>query len=100
MRKYIIDHFGYREYADAFTKKIKKGIDTIKKFPEGYSGTEFQYRGHKIYLRPYQKYLILYTIDKTINKITILRVMKDGMDWRFVLGRWLRDENDHRDTST
>jgi len=92
MRKYIIDRFRYREYGDAFTKKIKKGIDSIRKFPQGFSATGFKYRGYDIYMRPYHTYLILYTIDKNIHVITILRVMKEGMNWRFVLARWLRDK--------
>lgn len=100
MRKYIIDKFKYREYGDAFTKKIKRGVESIKEFPKGFSRTEFRYKGYIIYLRPHQKYLILYTIDKTINMITILRVMRDGMDWRFILARWLRNENDYGDIST
>ena len=93
IRKYIVDRFGFREYGDAFTKKMKRGIESIREFPEGFSMTGFRYRGYNIYLKPNFTYLILYTIDKKINTITVLRVMKDGMNWRFILAGWLGDVN-------
>ena len=35
-KKYILDTFKYREYAENFSKKIKKAIKELDSFPKGY----------------------------------------------------------------
>ncbi len=38
-KKYILDTFKYREYAENFSKKIKKAIKELDSFPKGYEAT-------------------------------------------------------------
>ena len=39
-KKYILDTFKYREYAEDFSKKIKKAIKELDSFPKGYEATD------------------------------------------------------------
>lgn len=40
-KKYILDTFKYREYAENFSKKIKKAIKELDSFPKGYEATGY-----------------------------------------------------------
>jgi len=87
-KQYIIDTFKYRELGERFSKKIKKAVITLEVLPQGYSATEFRYKGHIIYLKPIDTYLLLYIVDNSNHIVTILRVLQDGMNWRLVMRRW------------
>ena len=87
MKRHILKIFCYRELAENFSKKIKRMLKTLDTFPEGHKPTEFSYRGYIIYLKPRDTYLVFYTVDK--NTVTILRVMQDGMNWQFIIKRWI-----------
>lgn len=63
MKRYIIDTFKYYEYGNNFTKKMKS----------------------------YRTYLFFYIVDVDTHTITVLRVLKDGMDWKTILKYWLKD---------
>ncbi|MBD5456444.1 MAG: type II toxin-antitoxin system RelE/ParE family toxin [Lachnospiraceae bacterium] len=89
MRKYILQTFKYHELAKGFTNRIQKAARELKILPNGYSTIGFQYRGYDIYLKPYRTYLLFYTIDEDAGIVTILRVLKDGMNWQYILKRWL-----------
>ena len=89
MKKYIIEAFKYRELGENFSKKIKKAAQTLDTFPVGYDTTGFYYRGYEIYVKPSDTYLLFYTVDHERRIVTILRVMKDGMNWEFILKQWL-----------
>ena len=91
MKKYILDTFKYRELGENFSRKIRKAAMELDTFPAGYDTTGFAYRGYDIYFKPSDTYLLFYTIDEITHVVTVLRVMKDGMNWQFVLKRWLRE---------
>lgn len=57
-KKYILDTFKYREYAENFSKKIKRTINELATFPDGYEKTGYVIEGHTIYFHPYSTYLI------------------------------------------
>lgn len=57
-KKYILNTFKYREYAENFSKKIKKAIKELDSFPKGYEATGYVIEGLSIYFKPYSTYLI------------------------------------------
>lgn len=71
-KKYILKNFKYREYADNFSKEIKRAI-----------------RGYDIYLKAYKNYLLFYTVDKKTDTVTVLRILQDGMDWENIIRQWI-----------
>lgn len=91
MKKYILQQFKYRELAENFSKKMKKILKGLDTFPEGHQPTEFFYRGYTIYLKPRNTYLVFYTVDEPSQTVTVLRVMQDGMNWQYIIKRWLRE---------
>lgn len=91
IKKYILENFKYRELGENFTHKMKKATNGLKTLPTGFDTVGFQYRGYDIHLKPYQTYLFFYIVDEPTQTVTILRVMQNGMDWQFVLKRWLED---------
>ena len=92
MKKYILENFKYRELEESFTKKIKTAVDGLRAFPEGYNATGVHYRGYDIYLKPYRTYLLFYIVDDDLSVVTILRVLQDGMNWRYILKRWISEQ--------
>ena len=92
MKKYILLHFKYRELAENFSKKLKTILSSLDTFPAGHNSTEFSYKGHKIYLKPRNSYLIFYIINENTHTVTILRVLKDGMDWKPIIVNWLYND--------
>ena len=50
-KKYILQQFKYREYAENFSKKIKKAVLALDTLPTGYNTTGFRYRGYDIYMK-------------------------------------------------
>ena len=90
-KKYILQQFKYREYAENFSKKIKKAVLALDTLPTGYNTTGFRYRGYDIYMKPCESYLLFYTVDEAVKTVTVLRVMQDGMDWQYIINRWLRE---------
>lgn len=79
------------EYAENFSKKIKKAVLALDTLPTGYNTTGFRYRGYDIYMKPCESYLLFYTVDEAVKTVTVLRVMQDGMDWQYIINRWLRE---------
>ena len=90
-KKYILQQFKYREYAENFSKKIKKAVLALDTLPTGYNTTGFRYRCYDIYMKPCESYLLFYTVDEAVKTVTVLRVMQDGMDWQYIINRWLRE---------
>lgn len=90
MKKYILETFKYRELGESFTKKMKEAANSLKTLPTGYDTIGFQYRGLNIHLKPYRTYLLFYIVEEENRKVVVLRVLQDGMNWRFILRQWLR----------
>ena len=88
-KRYIIENFRYREYAQNFSAKIKKAAQELDTLPTGYGTTGFQYRGYDIYMKPNSNHLLFYTVDEAKMVVTVLRVLQDGMDWEYIIGNWI-----------
>ena len=82
-KKYILDTFKYREYAENFSKKIKKAIKELDSFPKGYEATGYVIEGLSIYFKPYSTYLIFFVVED--STITVIRVLKDRMYWQSII---------------
>ena len=50
-KKYILQQFKYREYAENFSKKIKKAVLALDTLPTRYNTIGFRYRGYDIYMK-------------------------------------------------
>ncbi len=92
MKKYILDNFQYRELGENFTKKIKTAVDGLRALPRGHNTTGIHYRGYDIYLKPYRAYLLFYIVDDDLSVVTVLRVLQDGMNWQYILKRWIDEQ--------
>lgn len=87
MKRYILSEFKYTQYGISFDKKIKDASKRIKVLPMGYGKTGFTYRGLEIYMRCIHSYIFFYVVDE--NLISILRVLKEKMNWEYIISRWL-----------
>lgn len=87
MKKYILSEFKYSQYGVNFDNKIKEASKIIKNSPTSYRATEFRYKGYDIYMRCVKSYLFFYVVDD--NKISVLRVLKDGMNWEYIMKLWI-----------
>lgn len=88
MKRYILNEFKYLQYGVNFDKKIKEASTIIKNSPTSFKSTEFTYKGLEIYMRCIKSYLFLYVVDD--KKISVLRVLKDGMNWEYIMKLWIR----------
>ena len=85
-KRYIIENFKYRDYAQNFSAKIKKAAQELDTLPTGYVTTGFQYRGYDIYMKPTSNHLLFYTVDEENMVVTVLRILQDGIDWEYMYG--------------
>ena len=92
-KKYIIQQFKYREYAETFSQTIKRAALQLNTFPTGYETTGFQYHGYDIYIKSYSNHLLFYTVNEKALTVTILRVLQDGMDWEYIITHWLNQNS-------
>lgn len=72
-KKYILDTFHYRDYAENFSLKIKAAIKKLNPFAEGYESTGYTIEGFPIYYKPYSTYLIFFVVDGTT--VTVIRFL-------------------------
>lgn len=93
-KRYIIEKFKYREYAENYSKMIKKAIQGLDTLPEGYDTIGFRYRGYDMYLKPVNNHLVFFTVDDDNDIVTVLRVLQDGMDWENIIRHWLKFNKD------
>lgn len=87
MKEYILKEFMYPQYGVNFDAKIKDAIKIIKKSPRSFKSTEFTYRGLEIYMRCINTYLFFYIVEE--ETISVLRVLKDGMNWQYLIELWI-----------
>ena len=88
-KRYIIEKFKYRDYAQSFSAKIKKAAQELDTLPTGYGTTGFQYRGYGIYMKPNSNHLLFYTVDDEKMIVIVLRILQDGMDWEYIIRHWI-----------
>ena len=84
-KKYILQTFRYKEYAENFSKKIKSAIRALDPFAEGYKKTGYVIDGLEIYYKPYSTYLIFFVVEGAT--VTVIRVLKDRVYWQAIINR-------------
>lgn len=92
MKRYILNKFKYPQYGLSFDNKIKRATASIKNSPISFRTTGFTYRGFDIYMRCIHAYLFFYIVDD--DMISIIRVLRDGMNWEYIIKLWLRNNGD------
>lgn len=90
-KRYILQHFRYREYAENFSRKMKQAVKKLDILPAGHEDTGFRYRGYSIYLLPVSDHLLFYTVDDLTYTVTVLRVLQEGMDWQYIIQQWIKE---------
>ncbi len=83
IKKYILDTFKYREYAENFANKIKKAIKELGSFPKSYETTGYVIEDLSVYFKPCSTYLIFFVVEDFT--ITVIRVLKDRMHWQAII---------------
>ena len=84
-KKYILDTFKYRQYAEDFSKKLKKAVRSLSVLAAGYKKTGFVIENMEVYYKPYSTYLIFFVIQD--DTIIIVRILKDRMYWQSIINR-------------
>ena len=84
-KKYILENFMYREYAENFSRKIKAAIKELTPFAESYEKTGFVIEGLVVYYKPCDTYLIFFVVEE--STVIIIRVLKDKMNWQLIINR-------------
>lgn len=92
-KRYIIETFKYRSYAENFSQQIKKAAGQLDTLPCAYGTTGFRYRGYDIYMKPLSNHLLFYTVNEETQTVTVLRVLQDGMDWEYIIGQWIKQNS-------
>ena len=93
IKRYILEHFKYRQLVDNFKKKMQKAEKGLTTFPDGNEPSGFVYRGYTIFMKLNSTYLIFYVVDKPGRTVQILRVLQDGMDWKYIINRWIKENS-------
>ena len=89
-KKYILDHFKYRELAENFSKKIKKALISLETLPTGYNTSGFVYRGYDVYFKSFQTYIIFFIVEESTKTVVVLRVLQDGQNWKYIIRKWIK----------
>ncbi|MDD3239035.1 MAG: type II toxin-antitoxin system RelE/ParE family toxin [Lachnospira sp.] len=87
IKEYILLNFKYCQLVENFKKKMQKIEKGLNSFPDGYEPSGFIYRGYTIYMKPESTYLVFYVVDKPSKTVFILRVLQDGMNWKYIIDR-------------
>lgn len=90
MKKYILQKFHYHELGESFTKKMKRAERELASCPAGYKDTGILYRGYIVYAKSSQSYLFFFVVDKKEKVVTVLRVLQERMNWKYILKKWLK----------
>ena len=82
---YIVLEFQNSDAAEKLYLDLKREIANIGNFPVRFLSTDIMYRKYVIHKKVYRSYLIFYIVNESSQKIYILRVIKDIMDWYQIL---------------
>ena len=97
--KLIVAHCEDENYpkdsAETEWKQLERDIRLIREIGCGYhvchiSTKESVAVSYTHLLKPRSTYLIFYTVDEEKKTVTVLRVMQDGMNWKHITKRWLK----------
>ena len=82
-RRYILEKFHYREYAENYSESIRKAIESLEFFAEAHKVTGITIDGYPIYCYPRSTYLIFYIIEN--HGLMVIRVLKNRMAWQRII---------------
>jgi len=85
MKRYILETFGYRETAEAFSKNIKEAVRKLSPFSKAYTKTGIWIQGMEVYYKPYRTYLIFFVVEE--DTVIVIRVLKERMYWQSIIRR-------------
>ena len=72
-----------RETAVSFMAKMEQSILTLREFPEiGHTAKYPELKMLGIRILPFEKYLIFYKVDKTLENVNIVRVLHGSRNYR------------------
>lgn len=83
--RYIQNDLHNPDAAQRIFKGLKQEIINLEHFPMKNAESGITYRNYTIYKKVYQSYLLFYIINSKEKTVSILRVLKDIMDWPGVL---------------
>lgn len=85
IKKYLLTKFKYRETAETFSKRMKKGLAKLEFFPKANPKTGITIDGWDVLYKTCDTYLIFFVIqDRTV---VVIRVLKERMQWQPILKR-------------
>ncbi len=86
LTEYIRKELCNNDAAIKLYERLGEQIRKIGIFPAKFPGTGFMYRGYIIYKKVFKTYLIFYIINEFDKSVYILRVLKNKMNWKNILG--------------
>lgn len=74
-----------KQYKVVIAQSGKLDVESKKR----YIIETFKYRSYDIYMKPQSNHLLFYTVDEEMQTVTVLRVLQDGMDWKYIIEQWI-----------
>lgn len=71
--------------ADNFLIQYEKQLTRLLIFPHAYRDIGYTYQGYAIRMKPFLTYNIFCVIDETAHQVTILRILKNRQDWKYII---------------
>ena len=81
---YISGEFG-EERAEQFNNDIDLEVGRLGNTHKLYTGTGIYYRGFLVYKKPFSPSIIFYTVDESLKRVYVLRILRHEMDWQTML---------------
>ena len=85
LAEYMLNELYNPKAAERFIGEYDRQVNHLKLFPLGYRGVSFEYRGFEIRIKAFSTYNIFFVVDQVMNRVLILRVLKDRQDWKTIL---------------
>lgn len=78
-----------RKYKVVIAQSGKQDVKEKKK----YIIQHFKYREYDIYIEPIENHLLFFIVNEYKSTVTVLRVLQDGMDWQYIIKKWLKENS-------
>jgi len=83
--RYVQNDLHNPDAAQSLLEGLQREIMNLEHFPMKNAESGITYRDYIIHKKVYQSYLLFYIINSKEKTVSILRVLKDIMDWPGVL---------------
>lgn len=83
--RYVRRDLGNPVAAGKLFTGFKQEIINLGQFPMKHAESGIAYRNYMIHKKVYQSYLLFYIINSKDKTVSILRILKDIMDWPGIL---------------